>query len=73
MKKHLEDFLFLHLSEAFGFKGLARQYIVHYNLPVHLIAIAPTFHRDNLIDRQYHRLEFQFLDGEPENIHTIWP
>lgn len=26
-----------------------------------LIAIAPSFHRDNLTDRKYHKLEFQFL------------
>ena len=108
----LEDFLYLHLSEALGLKGLARQYIVqsqrcdilatdsthrliiielkntedrgivqqltryyhalseekpfadqiNYNLPVHLIAIAPSFHRDSFTDRQYHRLNFQFLD-----------
>jgi len=107
----LEDFLFLHLSQTLGLKGLARQYIVKnqrcdilatdstnrlvvlelkntedrgivqqltryyhalleekpfanqidYNLPVHLIAIAPSFHRDNSIDRLYHQLEFQFL------------
>lgn len=108
----LEDFLYLHLNEALGLQGLARQYIIqgqrcdilatdttqrlivielkntedrgivqqltryyhalseekpfadqiNYYLPVHLIAIAPSFHRDNLIDRQYHRLEFQFLN-----------
>lgn len=108
----LEDFLYLHIQEALGLQGLARQYIVqsqrcdilatdltqrliiielkntedrgivqqltryyhalseekpfadqiNYNLPVHLIAIAPNFHRDNFIDRQYHRLKFQFLD-----------
>ena len=108
----LEDFLYLHLSEALGLKGLTRQYIVqsqrcdilatdsthrliiielkntedrgivqqltryyhalseekpfadqiNYNLPVHLIAIAPSFHRDSFTDRKYHRLNFQFLD-----------
>jgi RecB family endonuclease NucS len=108
----LEDFLYLHLNEALGLQGLARQYIIqgqrcdilatdstqrlivielkntedrgivqqltryyhalseekpfadqiNYDLPVHLIAIAPSFHRDNLIDRQYHRLKFQFLN-----------
>ncbi|WP_254174570.1 endonuclease NucS domain-containing protein [Planktothrix pseudagardhii] len=35
--------------------------IVDYYKPVHLIAIAPSFHRDNLTDRKYHKLEFQFL------------
>lgn len=35
---------------------------INYDLPVHLVAIAPSFHRDNLIDLQYHRLYFQFLE-----------
>ncbi|WRH68521.1 MAG: endonuclease NucS [Planktothrix sp. GU0601_MAG3] len=35
--------------------------IVDYYKPVQLIAIAPSFHRDNLTDRKYHKLEFQFL------------
>jgi RecB family endonuclease NucS len=34
---------------------------VDYDQPVRLIAIAPKFHRDNLTDRKYHRLLFQFL------------
>ncbi|WP_354634815.1 endonuclease NucS domain-containing protein [Planktothricoides raciborskii] len=34
---------------------------VDYSQPVRLVAIAPSFHRDNLIDRKYHTLAFQFL------------
>ncbi|MEA5449724.1 endonuclease NucS domain-containing protein [Leptolyngbya sp. CCNP1308] len=33
---------------------------VDYSLPIHLIAIAPTFHTHNHIDREYHRLDFEF-------------
>jgi RecB family endonuclease NucS len=33
---------------------------VNYDKPVDLVAIAPSFHRDNFIDRKYHKLEFQF-------------
>lgn len=29
---------------------------VNSDKPVHLVAIAPSFHRDNFIDRKYHRL-----------------
>jgi len=34
---------------------------IDYDKPVNLVAIAPSFHRDNLIDRQYHQLEFEFF------------
>lgn len=34
---------------------------VDYSQPVRLVAIAPSFHRDNFIDRKYHTLAFQFL------------
>ncbi len=43
---------------------------VDYNLPIRLIAIAPSFHRDNFIDRKYCHLDIHFLqfvviaDGE---------
>jgi RecB family endonuclease NucS len=33
---------------------------IDYEKPVRLIAIAPTFHRDNLIDRKYHHLSIEF-------------
>jgi RecB family endonuclease NucS len=33
---------------------------VDYNQPVRLVAIAPSFHRDNFIDRKYHTLNFDF-------------
>lgn len=33
---------------------------VDYNQPVRLVAIAPSFHRDNFIDRKYHTLNFEF-------------
>lgn len=34
---------------------------VNYELPASLVAIAPSFHRHNLVDRIYNRLKFQFL------------
>lgn len=33
---------------------------INYEKPVRLIAIAPSFHRDNLIDRKYHHLSIEF-------------
>ena len=34
---------------------------IDYDKPVNLVAIAPSFHRDNLTDRQYHHLKFEFF------------
>ena len=34
---------------------------VNYQLPVRLIAIAPSFHRHSWIDRKYHKLNFEFM------------
>ncbi|MEL7037875.1 MAG: endonuclease NucS domain-containing protein [Cyanobacteria bacterium J06592_8] len=34
---------------------------INYEKSVNLVAIAPSFHRDNFIDRQYHRLDFEFF------------
>lgn len=34
---------------------------VDYGKPIRLVAIAPTFHRHNEIDRKYHKLIFDFL------------
>jgi RecB family endonuclease NucS len=34
---------------------------IDYGKPIRLIAIAPTFHRHNHIDRQYSRLTFEFI------------
>jgi hypothetical protein len=34
---------------------------INYQLPIRLIAIAPRFHRHNWIDREYHRLSFEFV------------
>lgn len=34
---------------------------VNYEHPARLVAIAPSFHRHNLGDRIYNKLEFQFL------------
>lgn len=39
--------------------ALAEQ--IDYSKPVKLIAIAPSFHRHNLIDRKYNKLEISFL------------
>ena len=35
---------------------------VDYQQPVRLVAITPSFHRDNFLDRKYHTLNFQFLE-----------
>lgn len=35
---------------------------VDYNKPVRLFAIMPSFHRHNLIDREYSKLDFDFLE-----------
>ena len=35
---------------------------VDYQQPVILVAITPSFHRDNFTDRKYHTLDFQFLE-----------
>jgi RecB family endonuclease NucS len=34
---------------------------IDYNLPIRLIAIAPGFHKHNFIDRDYNKLEFEFI------------
>ena len=34
---------------------------IDYQIPVRLIAITPIFHRHNIVDRLYNKLEFQFL------------
>jgi RecB family endonuclease NucS len=34
---------------------------VDYTQPIHLVAIAPSFHRDSFIDRKYSHLQIQFL------------
>ena len=34
---------------------------VNYQLPVRLIAVAPSFHRHNWLDRKYHKLSFEFM------------
>lgn len=34
---------------------------IDYNRPIQLVALAPTFHRHNLIDRQCHALPFKLL------------
>jgi RecB family endonuclease NucS len=38
--------------------------IINYEKPIGLIAIAPTFHRHNYIDRQYSRLSFEFIEAK---------
>lgn len=35
--------------------------IAHYSLPIRLLAIAPSFHRDNFTDRKYSHLDIEFL------------
>ncbi|MBM0740930.1 DUF91 domain-containing protein [Phormidium sp. CLA17] len=110
----LEDFVWIHLEQLFGFKAFKRQsmiageicdilaivpskklvvlelknqadrYIVQqltryydnlisqkpfsseidYEIPVRLIAVAPTFHRHNLIDQKYNQLEIEFLTAK---------
>ena len=47
---------------------------VDYSKPVRLIAIAPSFHRDNWIDRQYNRLAIDLLQFEisPDQGEFVW-
>ncbi|MGB2926847.1 MAG: hypothetical protein WBB82_16220, partial [Limnothrix sp.] len=35
---------------------------IDYSLPIELIAIAPNYHRHNLIDQKYSRLDFKLLN-----------
>lgn len=35
--------------------------IADYDIPICLVALAPHFHKDNFIDRSYHKLEVKFL------------
>lgn len=48
---------------------------IDYNLPIRLVAIAPNFHRDNLIYRLYHCLQFQLIKfaiiNESDNINNF--
>lgn len=37
---------------------------IDYEKPVRLVAIAPSFHRHNYIDRQYSRLSFEFIKAK---------
>ncbi|MEM6452000.1 MAG: recombinase RecB [Cyanobacteria bacterium P01_D01_bin.105] len=37
---------------------------IDYEKPVRLIAIAPSFHRHNYIDRQYSQLSFEFIEAK---------
>lgn len=37
--------------------------VIDYEKPVRLMAIAPSFHRHNYIDRQYSRLSFEFIEA----------
>jgi RecB family endonuclease NucS len=46
-------------------KPFAQQ--IDYNLPVKLIALAPTFHRHNYIDRMHCKLDIDFLQVEINN------
>ena len=34
---------------------------INYEQPIRLVAIAPSFHRDNYIDRKYNHLSIEFL------------
>ena len=34
---------------------------IDYGQPVRLVAIAPSFHKDNFTDRKYHKLVFEFI------------
>lgn len=40
--------------------------VVDYSQPIRLLAIAPSFHRDNFIDRKYSQLQIEFLTVEIE-------
>jgi RecB family endonuclease NucS len=43
---------------------------VDYSLPIRLIAIAPTFHAHNYVDREHSRLDFEFWTFEVDGIES---
>lgn len=45
---------------------------IDYEQPVRLIAIAPSFHRHNYIDRQYSRLSFEFIEAKVEKSEQFY-
>ena len=46
--------------------------LVDYEKPVRLIAIAPSFHRHNHIDRQYSRLSFEFVEVRVQKLEQFY-
>ena len=42
---------------------------IDYSKAISLVAITPSFHKDNLIDKKYHTLAFQFLDFKIVNLN----
>lgn len=45
---------------------------IDYEKPVRLIAIAPSFHRHNYIDRQYSRLSFEFIEAKVQKSEQFY-
>ena len=45
---------------------------IDYEKPVRLIAIAPSFHRHNYIDRQYSRLSFEFVKASVQKSNQFY-
>lgn len=45
---------------------------IDYEKPVRLIAIAPSFHRHNYIDRQYSRLSFEFIAAKVKKAEQFY-
>jgi len=43
---------------------------IDYQVPIRLIAITPIFHKHNLVDRLYNKLEFQFLRFRVSQVET---
>ena len=46
--------------------------LVDYEQPVRLIAIAPSFHRHNHIDREYSRLSFEFIEARVQKSEQFY-
>lgn len=45
---------------------------INYSLPVELVALAPGYHRHNLIDRQYSKLDFRLWQFSVIEQQAIW-
>ncbi len=62
--KNCEDRYIIHQLTRYYHGLITKQPLreeVDYSLPIRLVAIAPSFHKHNFIDRQYSTLDFEFI------------